>query len=172
MLVGYMRTVGACRRTTVRRCVGTARLRTRAKRQRSTTSGGCTRTVRGWAQDNGEAARWYRMAVDQGNATARAHIGRLYMRWYRGAADQGNASARTVIGQLFEYGCGVPRDYGEAMRRFRMAADQGDGAAQNNVGWLHANGLGVPRDPSQARVWMQRAAANGDELAKQWLAAN
>jgi TPR repeat protein len=70
--------------------------------------GACTslgqfyRQGNGVPQDNTEAARWFRLAADQGEATA-----------------QGN------LGALYHAGIGVPQDNAEAARWFRLAADQG-----------------------------------------------
>jgi TPR repeat protein len=101
---------------------------------------------RGVLQDDTEAVRWYRLAADQGNATAQTNLGYMYVtgrgvprdyaeavRWYRLAADQGNATAQTNLGVLYETGRGVTQDYAEAVRWYRLAADQGKVSAQSHL---------------------------------------
>lgn len=57
----------------------------------------------GVPRDDTEAARWCRLAANQGNVDAQANLGVVYMT-----------------------GAGVSQDYGEAARWCRPAADQGD----------------------------------------------
>ena len=47
------------------------------------------------------------------------------VRLYRLAADQGHASAQCSMGEMFEYGEGVTKDTEEAVRLIRLAAEQG-----------------------------------------------
>jgi uncharacterized protein len=51
------------------------------------------------------------------------------VKWYRLAAEQGNASAQYNLGVMYEKGQGVPQDYKTAVKWFRLAAEQG------NAGW-------------------------------------
>ena len=74
-------------------------------------------------------------------------------KWTRLAADQGNASAQFRLGAMYFSGKGVPRDYAEAAKWFRLAADQGVVTAQYNLGAMYANGQGVPQDDVQAVKW-------------------
>ena len=59
------------------------------------------RLGRGVAQNNTEAARWY-----------------------RAAAEQGNARAQTSLGFMYQSGQGVAQDDAEAVRWYRAAAEQ------------------------------------------------
>jgi hypothetical protein len=93
-------------------------------------------TGRGVPQDDAEAVRWYRLAADQGHATAQANLGVMY-------AD----------------GQGVPQDYVEAVRWYRLAADQGHARAQGNLGVMYGTGEGVPQDYVQAHMWFNLAAS-------------
>ncbi len=52
------------------------------------------------------------------------------MMWYRLAADQGNASAQYNLALMYHHGQGVPQDYAEAARWYRRAADEGHAGAQ------------------------------------------
>ena len=57
---------------------------------------------RGVLKDDAEAVRWYRLAADQGDATAKSNLGFMYTN-----------------------GRGVLKDDAEAMRWYRLAADSG-----------------------------------------------
>jgi len=57
----------------------------------------------GVAEDPGEAVRWYKMAADQGNASAHLHLG-----------------------LMFQEGRGVAQNKDEAMRYFEALLNQGD----------------------------------------------
>ena len=59
------------------------------------------------------------------------------MRWYKMAADQGNASAQINIGSFYTNGWGVPKDSVKAIEWFRKAAAQGN---QNAKDWLKSLG--------------------------------
>ena len=98
-------------------------------------------TGRGVPQNDAEAARWYRMA-----------------------AEQGNAKAQLNLGQMYNIGKGVPKDVVETARLFRLAAEQGNARAQFRLGLLYGLGQGVPKDDVQAYAWVNIGAAQiGDE---------
>jgi TPR repeat protein len=82
-------------------------------------------------------------------------------KWTRLAADQGNASAQYRLGLMYYNGRGVPQDYAEAAKWFRLAADQGYAYAQYNLGEMYRNGQGIPQDYVQAHMWFNLAAAQG-----------
>jgi TPR repeat protein len=56
------------------------------------------------------------------------------VKWYRLAGEQGNASAQTNLGFMYDKGYGVPKDDAEAVRWYRLAAEQGYASAQFNLG--------------------------------------
>ena len=56
------------------------------------------------------------------------------LRWYRLAAEQGSASARFLVGQMYEKGQGAPKDEREAVSWYRLAAKQGLAKAQLLLG--------------------------------------
>jgi TPR repeat protein len=87
-------------------------------------------------QDYKEAAKWYRMAAEQGHAWAQYNLGGMYLR-----------------------GQGVPQDYKEAAKWWRKAAEQGDAGAQCNLGVMYEKGDGVPRDGTLAYALYNLAAA-------------
>ena len=83
----------------------------------------CTTMAEGVPQDYKEAVKWYRLAAEQGDATAQYNLGIMY-----------------------DNGQGVPQDYKEAIKWYRLAAEQGNAKAQYNLGAMYDNGEGVPQD--------------------------
>lgn len=63
---------------------------------------------------------WYGRPVDYAEAA----------KWYRITAENGDAWAQLKMGQFYRDGKGVPADPQEAVRWFRRSADQGNGEAQ------------------------------------------
>ena len=84
-------------------------------------------------------------------------------RWYRLAADQGHADAQNNLGLKYASGEGVVEDDAEAVRWYRLAADQGLANAQYNLGLMYAKGEGVLQDNVTAHMWFNIAGANGAE---------
>jgi TPR repeat protein len=93
---------------------------------------------KGLAQDYTEAAKWYRLAADKGDATAQWSLGGMY-----------------------QFGKGFPKDELEAVRWYRLAADQGLAFAQQAIGFMYEWGSGVPQDYVQAHMWYNLAGASG-----------
>ena len=88
-------------------------------------------------------------------------------RYYRMAADQGNAEGAYWLAALYANGEGVPKDYPEAFRWFLVAAEAGYGPAIDVVANAYLNGeLGQTRDRAKAKQWLQRGADSGYEPAK------
>ena len=98
----------------------------------------------GVPEDDAEAARWFRLAADQGLAGAQYDN----------------------LGNMYADGRGVPEDDAEAARWFRLAADQGLAGAQLNLGVMYANGEGVLQDNVTAHMWFNIAGANGAEFGR------
>ncbi len=79
-------------------------------------------------------------------------------------AEQGNASAQAFLGAMYVRGEGVPQDYGEALKWLELAADQGHAMAQLSLGLMYDNGDGVPQDYVQAHMWINLSASrSGDD---------
>ena len=85
------------------------------------------------------------------------------LRLWRLAAEQGNASAQHNLGAMYDKGRGVPQDYAEAAKWFRLAAKQGNAQAQNNLGAMYDKGHGVLQDNITAHMWFNIAGANSSE---------
>ena len=133
----------------------------------------------GVAQDYSEAAKWFRIAADQGDADAQNKLGGMYsngqgvtqdyneaVKWYRLAANQGCADAQLVLGFMYKRGYGVTQNYDEAVKWYRLGADQGNAEAQNNLGFMYDNGLGVLPNRYEAVQWYRLAADQGLSLAQ------
>jgi hypothetical protein len=53
-------------------------------------------------------------------------------KWYRNAADQGDATAQRRLGLMYSNGEGVPQDNVEAYKWYNLAAAQGNETAKEN----------------------------------------
>ena len=51
------------------------------------------------------------------------------VKWYRLAVEQGLASAQADLGSMYATGEGVPQDDGEAVKWYRLATEQGNASA-------------------------------------------
>ena len=80
-------------------------------------------------------------------------------KWYRLAAEQGYAGAQFALGYIYEGGRDLPKDYVEAAKWYRLAAEQGDVDAQCFMGVMYGTGKGVPKDDVEAYKWFNLAAA-------------
>lgn len=94
----------------------------------------------GVVQDDQEAAKWYRMAAEQGDTDAQFNLGVTYANGY-----------------------GVLQDYKEAVKWYRKAAEQGNARAQNNLGYMYDNGYGVLQNIKRAHMWFNIARSNGEK---------
>ena len=130
-------------------------------------------------RDLAEAARWYRLAAEQGYAEAQLNLGELYengqgveqdlgeaARWYREAAAGGEVLAQLTLGLWSREGRGVPVDHGEAVRWFRAVAERGFAIGQINLAFMYLDGLGVARDDAMAAALLMKAAGRGHPVAQ------
>jgi uncharacterized protein len=92
----------------------------------------------GVAQDFVEAAKWYRLAADQGFALAQLHLGRMY-----------------------EKGQGVPQDYVLAYMLYNLAAAQVRGT------WVNTPFYANQRDRLAQRMTPAQIA-EAQKLAREW----
>ena len=129
-----------------------------------------------------EAARWLRLAAEQGHEAAQLSLGVFYLvgegvpqdpvqteRWFRRAAEQGNAVAQHHLGHLYQGAPGpfrtdrdVPVDHAESVRWFERSAEQGYVSAASSLAMKYRDGNGVPTALDQAFRWFLRAAELGD----------
>ena len=87
---------------------------------------------------------------------------------YKLAADQGEASAQYSLGVFYSTGRGgLAKDDREAARLYKLAADQGEAAAQNNLGFFYWAGRGgLAKDDREAARLYKLAADQGHALAQ------
>jgi len=86
-------------------------------------------------------------------------------KWFRQAGNQDDATAQFYLGLMYAEGRGVPQNYAEAARWYRLAADRGDATAQYNLALFLAKGEVGAADNASAYFWFNLAAArfpNGD----------
>jgi len=86
-------------------------------------------------------------------------------KWYRVAADQGVQEAQNNLGMLYFSGDGVLKDAMEAVRWWTRAAQQGYVRSQSNLARIYYQADGVPADYVQAYKWASLAAAKSDQDA-------
>ena len=91
-------------------------------------------------------------------------------KWWGLAAEKGNADAQTNVADCYFEGEGVERSHELAAKWYQKAADQGESSAQLNLCNCYRFGFGVPKDLEKAIHWCQLAADQGDEEALDLLA--
>ena len=80
-------------------------------------------------------------------------------KWFRLAAEQGHAEAQEGLAGLYYIGYGVREDYVEAAAWYMKAANQGLSCSQLQLGEMYQNGEGVRKNYVQAYFWMNLASA-------------
>lgn len=75
------------------------------------------------------------------------------------SAERGNARAQAYLGFMYQYGRGVPQNYGLAVYWYTRGAEQGEPRAQHLLGLMYDKGLGVVSDHVLAHMWLSLAAA-------------
>ena len=84
-------------------------------------------------------------------------------KWYKLAVEQGLFGAQFELGVLYKNGWGVVQDYKEAVKLYKLAAEQDYPPAETNLGYIYENGQGVLQDNVMAHMWYNIGAANGKE---------
>lgn len=87
-------------------------------------------------------------------------------RWFKVAADQGDANAQYRLGILYELGLGLKQSDTEANRLWLLAANQGHPKAQAAIGGRYESGRGVTKSATEAIRWYRLAAQQGDSDAQ------
>ena len=132
------------------------------------------RNGQGVEKDDAEAVKWYRKAVEAGDANAMINLGGMYqngqgvnkddweaVKWYRKSADQGNEKGMVYLGYAYRDGIGIGQDFREAFKWLSKAADAGNAGAMNMLGAMYRKGQGVERDDAEA-VKLYRKAADAE----------
>jgi len=126
-----------------------------------------------------KAFKWYKMAAEQGHASAQLNLGVMYnqgvgvkqnyteaAKWYQKAADNDNAKAQLNLGILYDLGRGVKKDLTRAAENYEKAAKKGMRDAQYNLGIIYYNGEeGKKPDYIKSYAWLALAKEQGSELA-------
>ena len=94
----------------------------------------------GVPQDDQKAVKWYRLAVEQGHAGAKANIYSLAKKRVPDAlkllindAENGSAEAQINLAMMHQLGLGVPQDDQEAIKWYRFVAEDELAQAQKNI---------------------------------------
>ncbi|KAI8882326.1 HCP-like protein [Backusella circina FSU 941] len=120
--------------------------------------------------DTENAAKYYKMAADQGHARAQNNLANMYaggigiekdaisaIRLYEKASEQ-NPVANFNLGNVYFYGQGVKENYPKALEYYRVAATQGDSDAQSQLGFMYRYGYGTEKDIVSSIQWYEKAA--------------
>lgn len=81
-------------------------------------------------------------------------------KWFRLAAEQGHGGAQELLAGLYWSGDGVRQDYVEAAKWFKEAADQGLSCSQLQLGLMYQDSEGFTKDYVYAYNWINMASAN------------
>jgi TPR repeat protein len=108
--------------------------------------------------DKQEAAKWYRLAVEQNNAEAMFNLATLLedgelgedkpgaAKLYKQAAKKGFTNAQINYANMCNNGWGIPVDKAKAVKYYKKAAEQGDPEGLHHIGTLLYDGDVVPKD--------------------------
>ncbi|MGL6188451.1 MAG: tetratricopeptide repeat protein, partial [Holosporales bacterium] len=78
-------------------------------------------------------------------------------RWYRKAAEQGDASAQFNLGFILARGEGVTKDLKKAVPLIQKEVEKGHGLARYNLGLMYDNGKSVGKELKEAEKWYRKA---------------
>lgn len=81
-------------------------------------------------------------------------------------AEKGNPRGQLMVGSMYEFGWGVPKDYGKAVYWTKLAVEQHLPIAQFNLGTYYHNGNGVIKDYVEAARLFMLAAEQGHAQAQ------
>ncbi|HUR45046.1 MAG TPA: tetratricopeptide repeat protein [Candidatus Saccharimonadales bacterium] len=141
-------------------------------------------TSGGKSSDYEKAAKWLRMAADQGHAGAQIALAELYeagrgvakdyaaaMELYQKAANNGSAEAQYNLADMYEFGRGTEKNQKKAAEWFTKSAERGMGLAQFNLGQRYHLGIGVTQDEVQAYKWLllakEQKVPDADKFVKE-----
>ena len=124
-----------------------------------------------------QAAVWFQMASNLGDAPGKACLAECYLygtgvprnerhavELLQAAANAGDPRAMDLLGTCYHRGLGTAKNYEECLRLFSRAHELGFQDAAGNLGVLYANGDGVSRDPAESGGAVQRGSAERQRL--------
>lgn len=123
------------------------------------------------APDPAEAARWFRLAAEQGDTLSQRYLVEIYaegrgvpkdpdesMRWCQRSAEAGDVRGQAQYGVLLlERSVGTPAE-AEAVRWLEAAGNAGDVWAQYTLGVLYEDKRDEPEERAKALPWFRMAA--------------
>lgn len=80
-------------------------------------------------------------------------------KWFRLAAEQGEVLAERYLGAMYANGLGVARDDREAVKWYGRAAEKGDADAQASLAAMYSAARGTSQNYVQAHKWFSVAAS-------------
>jgi TPR repeat protein len=89
----------------------------------------------------------------------------------RRLADEGDPRVEYKVAVMYNYGLGIPLDYGEGSVWLLRSAEQGFAPAETALGDMFRQGKGVDRNYAEAAKWYLKAAEQGDGSAQHSLGA-
>ena len=127
----------------------------------------------------GEAARWFALAADAGDAQGMFELGLMRMKgegmkadrdgakeMFLKAAAENHPGAEFYLGVMALQNNGVVPDYNAAAAYFEASAALGNGEAQYAMALIYRNGTGRPKDDAKAAELMRQAADNDNTAAE------
>lgn len=118
------------------------------------------------AAENGETSAQLSLAWDYDHANSVEAA-----KWYKLAADAGEAVAQVEMGDRYSLGRGVPKDYAMAFRYYKLAAEQGDRYGSFHMGLNYELGRGVTANRTEAIAWYKKSIATGFLIPEKYLEA-
>jgi TPR repeat protein len=133
----------------------------------------CLENGRGIGFDQVEAARYYKMSGDQGNAQGQCHYGKCLEHgrgvdrdevaadhYYLLAASQGVAEAQYLCGHRLLMAHGVDQDLAMAVGYLPSSAENGHTEGELAFAHLLDDGIGLPQDSVRAAKYYELASAS------------
>jgi hypothetical protein len=122
-----------------------------------------------------EAERWYEVAAEQGDPSARGNLAILLYCGDRRPLDvkqafvhlealteTGSAPAPWLMGIAYFFGDSIPKDYAKAIPWLELSARRGNPYAVRLLIKIYAEGIGTPKSEEKVIWWLRFAADHGD----------
>ena len=92
------------------------------------------------------------------------------VKYFRMAVERGNANGKVELGLCYMTGQGLQRDPNQAAMLFREASEQGFAGGMRELGVCYSDGVGVEQNGVEAVKWLRKA--NGDVKAMVFLGSD
>ena len=138
---------------------------------------------RGVKKSYKKAAKYYKLASDQGDIFAMKKLAVMHLNKQGGLSNKSleiiplleksaagaHQYSQRKLGYMYLTGDMVKQDKKKAFDLLMAAAKQHDAFAQRTIGDMYQKGNGVTKDQNEATYWYTLAAENGDKDAKELL---